>query len=590
MHGSPAMTRVSRCSRLAALSLCGVTAISVFTGCKARAASGESWSSWSTDSATTKVDSAGGAVAPAQTSPATPTTESTRTASTASARPIVPRVEPALPRAYVDTRYVAPTGRRIAVRRGESLQKALDTAQPGDVIALDAGATFFGNFTLPAKNGAGWITVRSSAPDRLLPPEGTRITPSFSAAMPKIVTPNIDPALRAAPGAHHYRIIGVEFSVDPSVRLNSGIVTLGEGRAQRELNRVPSAIILDRSYVHGHPQLNVRRCVALNSAWSAVIDSYLSECHAKGFDSQAICGWNGPGPFKIVNNYLEGAGEIVMFGGADPSIRNLTPSDIEIRHNHFSRPPSWKGVWTVKNLFELKHAQRVLVEGNVLENHWVDAQDGFAIVWFSVNQQGNAPWSVVRDVTFRYNKLRNASAGINISSGQPMAPASRMKIVNNLFEKINVEPFSGPGRAFQVLGGLDNVTIEHNTTFTNNAVVVFDGLPQRTNFNFSNNLTTRGEYGIAGSDVGEGLKVLEYYLAPGYRAERNVFIGPGDDAGYPAKNFYPKTIADVGFVNVAAGNYRLSARSRYRRAGADGRDPGANVDSIEAATKGVVLP
>ncbi|HEY8174210.1 MAG TPA: hypothetical protein VIF32_00830 [Gemmatimonadaceae bacterium] len=573
------------------MSWCGVAALSVVTGCKARAASSESWSSWSTDSATTKVDSAGGAVAPAQPAPAPAATESARTNAAASPQPSVPRVEPALPRAYVDTRYVPPTGRRIAVRRGGDLQQALEAAQPGDLILLDAGATFIGNFTLPAKTGAGWITVRSSAPDRLLPPEGTRLTPSFSAAMPKIVTPNIDPALRTAQGAHHYRIIGVEFSVDPSVKLNYGIVTFGEGpRPQRDLDRIPSGIILDRSYVHGHPQLNVRRCVALNSAWSAVIDSYLSECHAKGFDSQAICGWNGPGPFKIVNNYLEGAGEIVMFGGADPSIRNLTPSDIEIRRNHFSRPTAWKGVWTVKNLFELKHAQRVLVEGNVLENHWVDAQGGFAIVWFSVNQQGSAPWSVVRDVTFRYNKLRNASAGINIASGQPMAPASRMKIVDNLLEKINVAPFSGPGRAFQVLGGLDNVTIEHNTTFTNNAVVVFDGLPQRTNFDFSNNLTTRGEYGIAGSDVGEGLKALDYYLAPGYRAERNVFIGPGNDVGYPAKNFFPKTIADVGFVNVAAGNYRLSARSRYRRAGADGRDPGANVDSIEAATRGVVLP
>ena len=50
----------------------------------------------------------------------------------------------------------------------------------------------------------------------------------------------------------------------------------------------------------------------------AVIDSYLSEAHVVGFDSQAICGVNGPGPFKIVNNYLEGSGENVMFGGADP--------------------------------------------------------------------------------------------------------------------------------------------------------------------------------------------------------------------------------------------------------------------------------
>ena len=125
--------------------------------------------------------------------------------------------------------------------------------------------------------------------------------------------------------------LGVEITVAPGVTRNHGILTLGEGgRSQSGLDRVASRIIVDRSYVHGHPTLNVNRCIALNSAASAVIDSYISECHAKGFDSQAICGWNGPGPFKITNNYLEGAGEIVMFGGADPFIRNLTPSDIEV--------------------------------------------------------------------------------------------------------------------------------------------------------------------------------------------------------------------------------------------------------------------
>ena len=30
-------------------------------------------------------------------------------------------------------------------------------------------------------------------------------------------------------------------------------------------------------------------------------------------------GWNGPGPFLIENNYLEAAGENIMFGGNDPS-------------------------------------------------------------------------------------------------------------------------------------------------------------------------------------------------------------------------------------------------------------------------------
>jgi hypothetical protein len=31
-----------------------------------------------------------------------------------------------------------------------------------------------------------------------------------------------------------------------------------------------------------------------------------------------------------------------MFGGADPSIPDLVPSDIEIRRNHLFKPLSWK--------------------------------------------------------------------------------------------------------------------------------------------------------------------------------------------------------------------------------------------------------
>ena len=44
---------------------------------------------------------------------------------------------------------------------------------------------------------------------------------------------------------------------------------------------------------------------------------------------------NGSGPFLIQNNYLEGAGENVIFGGGDPSIANLVPSDIQILGNTF---------------------------------------------------------------------------------------------------------------------------------------------------------------------------------------------------------------------------------------------------------------
>src|SRR5207249_2684876 len=103
--------------------------------------------------------------------------------------PLVARSEalsPELPRAFLDTTLVAPSGQIIAVPAGGDVQAALNAAQPGDVITLQAGATFTGPFTLPNKTGTGWIIVRTSAPDSSLPAPGTRVTPSYAAVMPKI--------------------------------------------------------------------------------------------------------------------------------------------------------------------------------------------------------------------------------------------------------------------------------------------------------------------------------------------------------------------------------------------------------------------
>ena len=90
---------------------------------------------------------------------------------------------------------------------------------------------------------------------------------------------------------------------------------------------------------------------------------------------------------------IEGAGINVMFGGSQTASSALMPSDITIRRNHVYKDPAWKGVWTVKNLLEFKIGRRVLIEGNVLENNWRNAQTGFAINLKSTNQTGAAPWS-----------------------------------------------------------------------------------------------------------------------------------------------------------------------------------------------------
>src|SRR5262249_44155260 len=157
--------------------------------------------------------------------------------------------------------------------------------------------------------GTGWIVVRTSAPDSSLPaPGGVGVTPGDAGIMPKLVATGV-PVLSASSGAHHYRFVGIEMSPSPGVYLYN-VVELGVGATTT--NALPHHLIFDRCYIHGDPVMGTRRGLALNTGEAAVIDSYLSDFKEVGADSQAIAVWNGTGPFKIENNYLEGAAENIL--------------------------------------------------------------------------------------------------------------------------------------------------------------------------------------------------------------------------------------------------------------------------------------
>ncbi|MDX2039945.1 MAG: hypothetical protein SF097_01795 [Acidobacteriota bacterium] len=502
---------------------------------------------------------------------------------------------PELPRITLNTDYVLPTGKVIPVNAGGDFQAALNRALPGDVISLKAGAVFKGNFILPPKRGTGWIVIRSSTPDAEFPSPGTRVSPQQSGLMAKIITPNTSPAIATAPSVQHYRLIGLEIGIQAGVKTNYGIVALGDGSAaQNSQALVPSDLIVDRCYIHGNDKGDVSRGIALNSARTAVIDSYISECHAVGLDTQAICGWNGPGPFKIVNNYLEGAAENFMLGGADPKVPRLIPSDIEFRRNHLYKPLRWKadhaeyaGVhWSIKNLFELKNAQRVLIEGNVFEHNWADAQDGFALVWKSTNQDGTAPWSVTRDVTFVNNLIRHSGAGVNLlgrDTDQPGDATQRILIRNNLWEDIDGGKWGKThGRFFQISDTPD-VVVDHNTVLQTGTLITAYGLPN-TGFVYTNNLSYHGEYGVKGDGAATGKGTIVQYF-PGVMFARNVLVG-GTSGNYPAGNLFPRTFAEVGVID-RSGDFRLTLLKPYLASGTDGKDIGCDLAALAKAIAGV---
>ena len=513
--------------------------------------------------------------------------------------PVNRAAPPELPRRLLDTRYVAPTGSVRHVRAGDDLQRVIDEAERGDVIALEPGATFTGNFVLRAKPGTGWITIRSGVSDAGLPQEGTRVRPSHKPAMATLQTAKNASVITTAPGASGYRLVGLEITARGDLESLYALVQFGDGSAaQQTLQSVPSDLIIDRSFIHGHNTLNVLRCLTLNSAASAVIDSHLSDCHARGFDSQAIIGWNGPGPFKIANNYLEGAGENVMFGGSDSQQPDLMPADIEIRGNHFSKPTHWKGQWTAKNLFELKVGRRVLVEGNVFEHSWTDGQTGFALSFKSVNQGGGAPWSQTSDVTFRYNLVRRAAAGVAIAGNperHPAIAASRLLFEHNVFAEIGSFAGTQNGRMVMLLNDIRDLEIRHNTMLHNaeagQFILFADAGPGR-GFVVRDNIATKGgPWGAVMGTAPQGIQALAMF-ARTYTFTRNIVVGLTGELVrlYPPDNFYASSLEAIGLADVANYDFSLTPASPYFGAGTDASSPGADWTRVLQRISGVVLP
>jgi len=237
-------------------------------------------------------------------------------------------------------------------------------------------------------------------------------------------------------------------------------------------------------------------------------------------ETQAIAAWNGPGPLHFVNNYLEGAGENVMFGGSLPAISNLVPSNIEIRRNYFFKPLSWKvghptyaGIhWGIKNLLEFKNARNVIVDGNVFENSWTDAQIGYAVLFTVRSEEGHAPWATVENVTFTNNTVKNTEQGLQLLGTDSPYQSGRgngLMIANNLF--------TGIVNRFYTVNGFYNVTLNHNTHMQSGNVTALYGEPS-IGFVYTNNISVRSGYGYFGDSVGEGTAAVDPEVPAGFVA------------------------------------------------------------------------
>ncbi|MEN3337365.1 MAG: hypothetical protein V7647_1041 [Acidobacteriota bacterium] len=590
-----------------------------------------------------------------------------------------------------------------------TLQPALDAASPGDTILLRAGETFVGPFVLRAKPASSsWITVRSDAADSLLPSNGVRLVPSGRAGantsralLARLIGQGgalkTTPVLRTASGASHYILKFLE--IDGAANLGfETLIALGDDTATTNA----SDIVIDRVYAHGDAYKGMKRGISLNSIRTDILNSYISDVKAVNADSQAIAGYNGAGPFRIINNYLEAAGENVLFGGSDPAVLNLVPSNIELRQNLITKPLAWQSAilappgsvwaasstsagslaagthyfkvvgvmntdtvyalsgssaevsasqavsgqsvtvswsavpgvdryriyrgtssggeaqymettgpvtsftytgtseksgapassgtkWTVKNIVELKNAQQVTIDGNVIEYIWAAGQYGYAVLLTPRNQSGGASWVRVRDVTISNNIIRHASGVLQLSgtdATHPSQQTQRIALRNNLCYDIDPNKWGGLAKVFLMGEAPAGVVLDHNTVVhTNSSVVYAYGTQTVTGFVYTNNISLHNTYGIMGDGGRPGQYTIDLFF-PGSTITNNVLAG-GPASAYPTPNSFP-TVAqwNASFVNAAAANYQLLSSSVFYAAGAGGSVPGVNFTTLNAALAG----
>lgn len=533
-------------------------------------------------------------------------------------------------------------GKQIRVAANSDLAAAIDGAKCGDTLLLPAGASFNVN-ELPSKkcDDQHYITVRTDTLDSKLPLEGTRVSPAWAGVAslpgrPPFAQPSNGPAkllatlvVRRASGAivgDHVRFIGIEWTTPPDADIGR-IVTAEHS----------DHVIFDRNWVHPADGREVGHGIGIihGSHMIAVINSYISglNCIArtgKCTDATAVGGGSGDDPIsalKIYNNFLESAGENILFGG---SAAKQVPTDIEIRRNHLFRPMLWKEgqpgytptaagePYIVKNNCEFKNAIRVLFEANLLENTWGGfSQTGYSILITPKNQSSECPICRVNDVTIRFNRIRNVAGVLQIANalaktGAAAADGGRYSIHDIFADDLHDKDYKGGGSFLILISAqppVHDIQINHVTAFVSGVLLsILNSGAKLTNFTLTNSVFSVGDRRPPVASAGGGPEscasknqglgseaVLQACFDP-YKFDRNLIIsGRGS---FPKGNIVVGSAQAAGIrdlKDVVAKDPRLchakgpgcAKASPGAGAAADGSDLGADIDAVEAAIAGV---
>jgi hypothetical protein len=203
-------------------------------------------------------------------------------------------------------------------------------------------------------------------------------------------------------------------------------------------------------------------------------------------------------------------------------------------------------------------------------------------------------------------QIANGISGDGKNGDKALAGA-RYSIHDVVIDDVRADYFTGNGTLFQISNGwdsnvLNSISISHITAFTDpkgHLLSIGNGtaLPSMWGFTFTNNLVLAGAYPVWSTGGGTANcahdnvpSAVLHSCFSSYAFTNNAIIGATEAfsaSRWPSGNYFAAD-ANPMFVDYRGRNYRLASSSSMRSATTtDGKDIGADIDAVEAATSGV---
>ncbi|HXG84993.1 MAG TPA: FG-GAP-like repeat-containing protein [Pyrinomonadaceae bacterium] len=531
-----------------------------------------------------------------------------------------------------------PATREFVVRTAGELLAAYNQCIGGEHIIIPAGTVIVGAVDLPARPFTDFVTIRSSASMPEMPVRVGENRSDLAIFRGSYVD---EVPFRIRNRASRIRLSGLKFEPFAGgfeYDKNYYLLQIGEAFGQASGDDNPTRIIVDHCVINPpnniqvvHGVLNDGYKVSILSSWLGNVKTYGSQ------DSQAVFGLDGRGAHVYNNTFFEAASESIIYGGAGNNIDGMVPTNIEFRRCVFTKRLSWRQLpplsngetLNAKNLFELKNARRVYIEGSLFSNHW----DGLRSQYMSTILKSSAdipkgdqgsPWSVTEEVVFENNRLSHLNGGFSVvrdfyrpGINYDTLKPQHVRLINVLFDDLTSGRW-GDGRSWAFyVGGVDDLLIKH-VSVVDSIDAPDDESEMMLNYNsvtsfrpeITDSILPLNAYGIRNS-CGEGVAALNIGTSGWFdSAGSSCGAAAGTNAGtwrvagnvfpklrtyhnadkYPAGNDYPENYAGVGMqayrrcgasaagdpCDLSVGDFALSNASPYKNKAADNTDPGIN--------------